>query len=55
VASEALLSFTLESPLTVTPASAIHRSRSNRIADYSDSQDQPPPQSDDNGPVLKRR
>jgi hypothetical protein len=55
VASEALLSFTLESPLTVTPAPSIHRSRSNRITDYSDSQDQQPPQSDDNGPVLKRR
>jgi hypothetical protein len=55
VPSEALLSFTLESPLTVTPVSSIHRSRSSRIADYSDSQDQQPPQSDDNGPVLKRR
>jgi hypothetical protein len=55
VSSEALLSFTLESPLTVTPVSSIHRSRSSRVADYSDSQDPQPPQSDDNGPVLKRR
>jgi hypothetical protein len=57
VPSEALLSFTLQSPLTVTPASEIQRNRSNRIADYSDSsQDQPPQSEDDsNGPVLKRR
>jgi len=41
VPSEALLSFTLESPLTVTPVASLQRSRSNRIADYSDSQDQP--------------
>ena len=41
VASEALLSFTLESPLTVTPVASLQRSGSNRVADYSDSQDQP--------------
>ena len=60
VATEALLSFTLESPLTVTPVASLQRSRSNRVADYSDSQDQPSPeqqQPDDpsNDPVLKRR
>jgi hypothetical protein len=41
VPSEALLSFTLQNPLTVTPVSSIHRSRSSRNADYSDAQDQP--------------
>ena len=41
VASEALLSFTLQSPLTVTPVSSIQRSRSSRNDDYSDSQYQP--------------
>jgi hypothetical protein len=40
VASEALLSFTLQNQLTVTPVSAIQRSRSKN-ADYSDSQNQP--------------
>ncbi|HYY69138.1 MAG TPA: BON domain-containing protein [Terriglobales bacterium] len=56
VPSEALLSFTLQSPLTVTPASEVQRSRSNRIAEYNDSS-QEPPQSDgdSNAPVLKRR
>jgi len=44
VPSEALLSFTLESALTVTPVASLQRSRSdNRIADYSDSPDQPRP------------
>jgi hypothetical protein len=71
VASEALLSFTLETPLTVTPVSSVQRNRSNsgsnfsdsqnqprrsdRVADYSDSQDQPPPDDNSNPPVLKRR
>lgn len=41
VESEALLSFTLQDPLTVTPVSTLQRTRSNRIADYGDSQDQP--------------
>jgi len=41
VASEALLSFTLQNQLTVTPVASIQRSRSNRTADYSDSQSQP--------------
>ena len=54
VPSEALLSFTLESPLTVTPVASLQRSRSNRIADYSDSQDRPrlhrSGQYPDNGP-----
>jgi BON domain-containing protein len=55
VPSEALVSFTLESPLTVTPVANLKRSRSSRsadskgpqddtsMADYSDAQDQPPP------------
>jgi len=65
VASESLLSFTLQNPITVTPVSSIQRGRSsrsadnNRSADYNDS-DQPPRQEsqsndDPNGPVLKRR
>ena len=41
VASEALLSFTLESPLTVTPVASLQRNPSNRVADYSDSPDRP--------------
>lgn len=41
VRSEALLNFTLESPLTVTPVAALERNRSNRVADYNDSQDRP--------------
>ena len=41
VASEALLSFTLESPLTVTPVAALQRNPSNRVADYGDSPDRP--------------
>jgi len=45
VASEALLSFTLENPLTVTPVSTLQRSRSSRDSDYADSQ----------GPALRRR
>jgi hypothetical protein len=48
VPSEALLSFTLQNPLTVTPVSSIQRSRSNRSADYSDWQDQQPPHSRSN-------
>jgi hypothetical protein len=42
VPSEALLSFTLESPLTVTPVSAVKRNRDSRNADYSDSADDQP-------------
>jgi len=41
VASEALLNFTLESPLTVTPVASLQRNPSNRIADYGDSSDRP--------------
>ena len=60
VPSEALLTFTLQSPLTVTPVSSIQRSRSNRLGDYSDNTPPPPPDdnsdpSDPNAPVLKRR
>lgn len=65
VASESLLSFTLQNPITVTPASSIQRGRSshsadnNRTADYNDSDQQPQQESqskdDPNGPVLKRR
>jgi len=60
VPSESLISFTLESPLTVTPVSSVQRGRSNRnpdsarSADYNDS-DQPPQSNDPDGPVLKRR
>ena len=43
VASEALLSFTLQNPLTVTPVAAIQHSRSDHNAEYSDSQYSPPP------------
>jgi len=55
VPSEALVSFTLESPLTVTPVAKLERTRGRRSADsgpppgdqnlpdYSDPQDQPPP------------
>jgi len=49
VPSEALLSFRLESPLTVTPASAVNRS-TTRSSDYNDTSD-----ADPNAPVLKRR
>jgi len=61
VASESLLSFTLENPITVTPASSIQRGQSsrsadnNRTADYNDSDQQPKSSDDPNGPVLKRR
>jgi len=65
VPSESLLSFTLQNPITVTPVSSLQRGRSsrsadnNRSADYNDSDQQPPQQSqsndDPNGPVLKRR
>lgn len=65
VPSESLLTFALQNPLTVTPASSIQRGRSsssadnNRTADYTDSDQQPQQQSqsndDPNGPVLKRR
>ncbi len=60
VASEALLTFALQSPLTVTPVSSIQRSRSNQLGDYSDNTPPPPPDdnsdpSDPNAPVLKRR
>jgi len=60
VPSESLLSFTLQSPLTVTPASSIQRGRSssadnNRSADYNDSDQQSQSNDDPNGPVLKRR
>jgi len=55
VPSEALLSFTLENPITVTPVSSLKRNRgsysdsagdqsgnqSDRVTDYSDSQNQP--------------
>jgi hypothetical protein len=47
VPSEALLSFTLQSPLTVTPVSSVQRSRSSRSSsDYGDSQNQPQQRSD---------
>jgi BON domain len=62
VPSEALVSFTLQNPITVTPIASLQRGRSrdasaSRVPDYSDSQDGPPPSSDDdsNAPVLKRR
>jgi hypothetical protein len=65
VASESLLSFTLQNPITVMPASSIQRGRSsrsadnNRTADYNDTDQQPQQESqskdDPNGPVLKRR
>jgi BON domain len=42
VRSEALLSFTLESPLTVTPVSTLQRSHANQSSDYADA-DSPPP------------
>lgn len=56
VSPEALLSFTLQNPITVTPVSSLKRNRraadngnsaddprgSDRMPDYSDSQDQPP-------------
>ena len=59
VASESVVSFTLQNSVTVTPASSIQRGQSSRSAennhDQSDS-DQTQSQSDDpNGPVLKRR
>jgi hypothetical protein len=41
VSSEALLSFTLENPLTVTPVASLQRSRSSGSSDYADSQSQP--------------
>lgn len=46
VPSEALLSFTLQSALTVTPVSSVQRNRSSRGSDYSDSQSQPQRRSD---------
>lgn len=39
VASEALLSFTLQNPITVTPVSALKRNRGSRAANSGDSQD----------------
>ena len=42
VPSEALLSFTLQNPLTVTPVSTLQRSRSSRSSDYADSEGPPP-------------
>jgi hypothetical protein len=71
VPSEALLSFTLESPLTVTPVASVQRSRtrrasnsdspdqysqpSDRVPDYSDAQSQPPSSSDDSNPPVLKR
>ena len=71
VASEALLSFKLESPLTVTPVSSINRNRgsdyrdsssdyrNNSSTDYSDnsssSNSGPQTVDENNRPVLKRR
>jgi len=61
VPSESLVSFTLQSPVTVTPASSVQRgqvSRStdnNRTSDDSDQAQQQSQSDDPNGPVLKRR
>ncbi len=61
VPTESLLSFTLQTPITVTPVSSIQRGRSsrsannNRSADYNDSDQQPQSNDDPNGPVLRRR
>ena len=63
VPSESQVSFTLQSPVTVTPAPSVQRGQASRSADNnrtSDSSDsdqaQQQSQSDDpNGPVLKRR
>ena len=60
VASESVVSFTLQNSVTVTPASSVQRgssrsAESSRASDSSDS-DQAQSQSDDpNGPVLRRR
>jgi len=48
VASEALLSFTLQNPITVTPVASLQRSR--RMADSGDMQNSPPPSSSDSMP-----
>ncbi len=58
VPSEALLSFRLESPLTVTPVSSVSRGSSSSGNDYTDSNtyNDPNYSSDDpNAPVLRRR
>lgn len=59
VASESLVSFTLQNSITVTPASSIQRGSSRSAdnnRDQSDSDQAQQSQSDDpNGPVLKRR
>ena len=71
VPSEALLSFTLQSPLTVTPVASVQRGRGSRPRSYSDSSDQSsqssdrvpdysdsqgqPPSSDDSSPPVLKR
>jgi hypothetical protein len=58
VPSEALLSFRLQGPLTVTPVSSVTRSHSSMPAtDYNDAstQSDQPSSDDPNQPVLRRR